>query len=106
MSLTHRVRTSLLVLALAVLYGLQTASAAVRLPAVFSNDMVLQQNTAAPIWGWADPNEKLTIRLDGKAVDAQAGADGRWKAALPATPAGGPHKIVVQGSDRKLRSKA
>lgn len=102
MSLAHRIRPFLLVIALAVLSGVQAAQAAVRLPALFSRDVVLQQNTAAPIWGWADPNEKITVRLDDKAVVAQAGADGRWKAVLPATPAGGPHKIVVQGSDKEI----
>lgn len=102
MSLAHRVRTSLLVIALAVLSGLPAVQAAVRLPALFSNDLVLQQNTAAPIWGWADPNEKVTIRLDDKTIDTQAGADGRWKAVLPATPAGGPHKMVVKGGDKEI----
>ena len=102
MSLVHRVRAFLLVIVLTVSSGLPAAQAAVRLPALFSNNMLLQQNTAAPIWGWASPNEKIAIRLDDKTVAAQAGPDGRWKAALPATPAGGPHKLVVKGGDKEI----
>jgi sialate O-acetylesterase len=102
MSLAHRVRVFVLVVILGVPSGLPAAQAAVRLPALFSNDMVLQQKVAAPIWGWAEPNEKITIRLDDKTIEARAGADGRWKAALPAMPAGGPHKIVVQSGDKEI----
>lgn len=73
-----------------------------RLPALFSNDMVLQQKVAAPIWGWAEPNAKITIRLDDKTIDTNAGADGHWKVTLPATPAGGPHKLVVQAGEEAV----
>jgi hypothetical protein len=33
------------------------ACANVKLPAIFSDRMVLQRDAAAPAWGWADPGE-------------------------------------------------
>ena len=50
---------------LAIVLVLSAAGAAfadVRLPAVIGDNMVLQQQTAVPIWGWAEPDEKVTIR--------------------------------------------
>lgn len=33
----------------------------VRLPGLFSDGMVLQQQSRVPIWGWGEPAEKLQI---------------------------------------------
>ena len=37
-------------------------AAKVRLPAIFSDHMVFQQLGGNPIWGWADPKEKVTVK--------------------------------------------
>lgn len=73
------------------------AHAEVRLPKVFSDHMVLQQGKPVQVWGWAAANEKVTIEIAGQKVSATANAQGEWKAALPALPAGGPHKLTVTG---------
>ena len=33
----------------------------VKLPNLFSDHMLLQQSTAAPIWGWAEPGEAVRV---------------------------------------------
>ena len=38
-----------------------TARADVKLPALFSDNMVLQRGVSAPIWGEALPGEKVTV---------------------------------------------
>ncbi len=76
------------------------ARADVKLPAVFSNQMVLQRDRAVPIWGWAEPGEKVRVSLAGKTADATADADGKWRTKLPALPAGGPHEMVVEGKNK------
>ncbi len=53
------------------------AWADVRLPAVISDHMVLQQDAAAPIWGWADNGEEVTITIAGQSKSTKAGADGK-----------------------------
>ena len=32
-----------------------------RLPSIFVDHMVLQQEAALPVWGWADPGEIVTV---------------------------------------------
>ena len=51
-----------ILIALSFILGLASAQAKVILPYVFSNGMVLQQQTAAPIWGTDKPNVKVTIK--------------------------------------------
>ncbi len=42
------------------------ATANVRLPAVIGSNMVLQQGKPLTFWGWSDPDEAVTVELDGK----------------------------------------
>jgi sialate O-acetylesterase len=55
-----------------------TACAAVRLPAIFSDHMVLQADKDVPVWGWAEPNEEVRVTLGDRTATTSAGADGRW----------------------------
>ena len=72
-----------------------SAAAAVKLPAVFSDNMILQREQAVPVWGWADPDEELTVTIAGQTAKAKAGKDGRWQLKLPALQAGGPHEMTI-----------
>jgi sialate O-acetylesterase len=85
-----------LVLALA---GVSAARAEVRMPKVFGSHMVLQQGKPLPIWGWAQPQEKVKVQIAGITQETQANEKGEWKVVLPAMPAGGPFAMVVSGSD-------
>lgn len=77
-----------------------SASAEVRLPGFFNDHMVFQRNIPIPVWGWAEPDEKVTVKLgDGQAATATAGDEGRWELKLPAMPAGGPHILSVKGTN-------
>lgn len=80
---------------LALTLGVQSLQAAIRLPHLISDRMVLQRDTELTIWGWADPGEKVTVRLQGKYYDTQADADGNWSVQLPPHPAGGPYVLEV-----------
>ncbi len=73
--------------------------AEVRLPGLFSDHMVLQQDLPVPVWGWADAGETVTVTLRGRSVTATP-QNGRWLARLPAQKAGGPFELVVQGRNR------
>jgi sialate O-acetylesterase len=75
--------------------------AAVRLPAIFSEHMVLMQSAAVPIWGKADPGEQVTVGMNGKSAQATAGADGRWKLTLDLKDSGaGPFEMTVAGKNK------
>lgn len=76
-------------------------NAAVRLPAVIADHMVLQQQTTAALWGWADAGERITIRCSWNPQPATvtAAADGRWQADVKTTAAGGPYTITFSGTN-------
>ena len=59
------------------------AAAELRLPAVISDGMVLEQNRANPVWGWAEPGEKVVATVVGHTVSANVGQGGRWQVQLP-----------------------
>lgn len=89
------------ILALAVAISL-SAHAAITMPTIFGDHMVLQQKQPIPVWGKASPNEDVTVTLNGKSVSAAADANGAWRVALPKMKAGGPYTLVVTGaSDEK-----
>jgi sialate O-acetylesterase len=46
---------------LLLIFSSNFASAKIVLPSVFSDNMVLQQNSEVAIWGWGDAGENLKI---------------------------------------------
>src|SRR5271170_1420115 len=72
----------------------------VRLPALISDNMVLQQKTKATVWGEANPNEKVTVQIAGVTQSISAGADGHWAMKLPLMKAGGPYDMTVSGRNK------
>jgi sialate O-acetylesterase len=75
------------------------AIANVTLPALFTDGMVLQRDLKVPIWGWADPGEKITITIPNQKLSAVADAEGRWKAVFEPLAAGGSMDLIVQGNN-------
>ena len=57
---TTRLKQFFAVLLLLILSS-NLSSAKIVLPTVFSDNMVLQQNAVAAIWGWGDAGENLKI---------------------------------------------
>src|SRR5438046_280615 len=78
------------------------ARAELRLPAIISDHMVLQQKQSNPIWGWDAPGTKVTVTFAGQTKTAQAGPDGRWEVKLDAVPANEqPQTLTISGSEKK-----
>jgi sialate O-acetylesterase len=59
----------------------------VKLPAIFSDHMVLQRDVEAPVWGWADAGEKVTVSFAGQNKSTTADATGKWSVKLAKLPA-------------------
>ena len=53
-------------------------SANATLPKIFADNMVLQRNVLIPIWGWADVNEKVTVKFNGQTKIIKADKNGKW----------------------------
>lgn len=78
-----------------------SAQATVKLPALFGNNMVLQQQSDAALWGSAKANAPviITTSWDKKKYTVKAGADGRWKTAVRTPKAGGPFEITISDGE-------
>ncbi len=76
------------------------ARAEVRLPKVFASHMVLQREKPLVVWGWAEPNETVTVQLASQSRRVQANERGEWKVVLPPMEAGGPFTLTASGSNR------
>ena len=54
----------------------------VRMPGIFGDHMVLQQEAKISVWGWADPGEAVTVTLGAQSARTQADANGKWRVNL------------------------
>jgi sialate O-acetylesterase len=93
MKLNHLMMT-LSVLCLALAFA-PPARAEVRLPAIIGDNMVVQQGVQARIWGWAEPNVRVTVSMAGKSAMAAADAQGRWEVRIGPFKAGGPYEMTI-----------
>ena len=76
------------------------AGGAVKLPNIIGSNMVLQADAPLPIWGWANPGEKVTVSIAGQDKTATAGPNGRWKVVLDKLCANDkPQKMSVTGDN-------
>jgi sialate O-acetylesterase len=76
--------------------------AQLKLARLFSDHVVLQRQKPIPVWGWASPNEKLTVTLATQKQLATADASGKWSVKFAPMEAGGPHQMTVLGKTEKL----
>jgi sialate O-acetylesterase len=87
-------------LTLVLIGSLTPVLADVRLSNLFSDHMVLQRDLPAPIWGWAEPGETVSVSFQGKTATATTDAKGAWKATLPAlTLQKEPGALCVKGKN-------
>lgn len=72
----------------------------VKLPAIFTSNMVLQRDTRLPVWGTADAGEAVKVTFGTQEKSTTAAADGRWKVELDAVPASAqPAELRVTGNN-------
>jgi len=86
-------KRGILGLAFACLFLLATtASAEIEMPSLFSDGMVLQRDTAVPVWGGADADDEVTVTFAGQTKSTTAGKDGKWMVKLD------PLKVARKGT--------
>jgi sialate O-acetylesterase len=94
------VKRSAAVLVLSFLALFATAvQAEVTLARIFTDHAVLQRDKVVPVWGNAEPGEKITLTFAGQTTYATAAPDGRWLAYLqPLTASRTGADFVVTGN--------
>lgn len=80
------------------LFPLRSAQADVRLPALVSDGMVLQQQAPVRVWGWASDGETVKVTFRGQSATAEA-AGGQWSVMLKPLEAGGPFDMTIAGKN-------
>ncbi len=97
-------RTFLSVLAVLMVMAFSSANlfAEIKLPAIFCDNMVLQQQTDVAVWGKAGKNStvKVITSWNNKSYSANASGDGSWKLKVSTPKAGGSYEITI--SDGKI----
>jgi sialate O-acetylesterase len=71
----------------------------VRLPAIIGDNMVLQQDQKATIWGWADPGEEVLVAVSWHNMKwaVTANRSGKWVYKMNPPKAGGPYEMTLSG---------
>ena len=58
-----------------------------KLAAPFTSNMVLQRQKEVPVWGFAKPNTKITVKFSGQTKSTTANSRGDWRVSLDALKA-------------------
>lgn len=98
-------KTALIIIGQVLAFSLST-NAEVKLPAIFSDGMVMQQQTQANLWGTATPNAKVKIVTGWSKQQYTSHADalGQWHLSVPTPQAGGPFTITFDDGTRTILS--
>ncbi|HCE42045.1 MAG TPA: 9-O-acetylesterase [Lentisphaeria bacterium] len=72
----------------------------VKMPNIFGDHMVIQQDVKVPVWGWADAGEEVTVTLGEKSARTKADANGKWRADLDKiSSTAEPQTLVITGKN-------
>ncbi|APQ16226.1 sialate O-acetylesterase [Maribacter hydrothermalis] len=77
------------------------AKAEITLPNIFADEMVLQRETEVLLYGWARPNEEITVftSWDNATMELKAGNNAKWEIKVATPKAGGPYEIRFKGDN-------
>src|ERR1700677_447699 len=64
----------------------------IRMPRLFSDNMVLQEGASVPIWGWGEDGTTVTVKFRDQTVSTVV-TNGKWMCQLRNLKPGGPEKI-------------
>jgi len=86
------------------LFSIENMEAKVKLPAIFTSNMVLQQQSEVPFWGEASPNKtvKITTSWNKKEYKTLADKNGKWKATVSTQVYGGPFSIEISDGSKLI----
>lgn len=78
-------------------------NAQISLSSILADNMVLQQNSETPVWGWGNASE--TVRIIGSwapqdTVKVVVDSGGKWMTKLKTSAAGGPYTLDIIGSSK------
>lgn len=69
---------------------------------IFANDMVLQRKIPVSVWGTAEPNAFVEVRIQGQAASCAANADGNWRCELAPLTSSDAETLEVAAGDERI----
>ncbi len=93
-------KSNLLLLLLVI--SITILKAEVKLPAIFSDNMVLQRDVPLKIWGWAKKNESVEVRFMSQIKKTKADKNGEWYLQLDPVSHGGPYQMEIKGQENNI----
>ncbi|WP_146072132.1 sialate O-acetylesterase [Bryocella elongata] len=66
---------------------------------LFTDHAVLQSGMPVPVWGTADPGERVVVTLGKRTQSAITGPDGKWMIKLGKMSPAGPFTMTIQGKN-------
>ncbi|MFT4847983.1 MAG: sialate O-acetylesterase [Sediminicola sp.] len=94
--------TLLLVVFCMELFASCSRKSVITLAPLFQDNMVLQQQSKVPIWGWAEPNSVINIysSWNDKTITAKSDSTGKFTTNLETIGAGGPFQIEISSANK------
>ena len=92
-------------LTLLIFFGLFSPnhlSATVKLPAIFSDGMILQRDQTITIWGFGDVGEQITVRIAGQTKTTVTDSNGDWVLKIEPLRIGSPLQLIVVGKNNTI----
>ena len=102
-----RITFFVMAITMVITFSVNQTFAEVKLPSIFCDNMVMQQQTQAAIWGSANKNSSVSVitSWNGKSYSTKTSADGTWKLKVFTPKAGGPYEISISdGKALKLKN--
>lgn len=90
------------VLSLLLCLASNDVQAKLKMPALFTDGMVLQQQSDVNIWGASDKTDRtVTVKTswNGKEYTVKTDKDGKWKTSISTPAYGGPYSITLSDGD-------
>ncbi|MCK5860964.1 MAG: hypothetical protein KAH38_00675, partial [Candidatus Hydrogenedentes bacterium] len=89
-------------LLLVVFFCMFADGASLKMPSIFSDHAVLQQNAVVPVWGWGSTGAEVTVSIAGQVKAGRIGDGGKWRVDLEAMTAGGPYELVIESDGEAI----
>jgi len=78
-----------------------------KLPSIFGDNMILQQNSSAPVWGWSKKDKDVTINVswNDKLYSTKSNSEGKWMINIDTPEYGGPYQFSVSSIKQTVTFK-
>ena len=78
-------------------FAIFALKAEIKLPSIFTDNLILQQESSPSIWGWAVAKSEVTVTTswNSKTYTTKADRDGKWKLKVETIKYGGPYTITI-----------